>query len=119
LSLADCGFRHLATTSACGLSGVLVGFLFALTDRTPDNHSMTFPFGSLHSLTVVCVVLELWQWKNDLISVCNFYGYSGMEKRFCVFLVCIFLVFWQWKNIFFYLLFLSALYGYSGKGKMI
>jgi hypothetical protein len=88
------------------------------------------------SLTVVCVVLVFWQWKNDLISLSAF----------------LYLVFWQWKNDLisclhfcigilamekridfmsaflywypgmekrFYLLFMSALYWYSGNGKMI
>jgi len=48
---------HVATTYACGLSGVLVGFLFALIDRTLDNHSMTFPSGSL----VLLLLFALYQ----------------------------------------------------------
>jgi hypothetical protein len=116
------------------LASLLV-FLCALTDRIPAIISMTFPNGSLHSLTVVCIVLVSWQWKNDLISclhfilvswkwkndfnfhVCIFiFGILAMEKRFNFLSAFLYLVSWKWKNVF-YLLFMSALYWYPGNGK--
>jgi hypothetical protein len=113
----------------------LLVFLCALTVRIHAIISMNFPNGSLHSLTMVCVVLVSWKWKNDLIFCLHFYnGILEMEKHF--YLLFLFALYWYPGNgkndlIFclhfyngilemeklFYLLFLSALYWYPGNGK--
>jgi hypothetical protein len=75
----------------CGLFGVLVGFLYALTDRTPEIIPGPFPLDPCIPLTDVCIVLVFWQWKTDLILSLHFYiWYPGMEKCFFVFLIYVF-----------------------------
>ena len=82
LSLADCWFLHLATTSACGLSYVLVGFLYALTDRTPAIIPCPFPLDPCVLLLLSVLYWGILAMKNEMISGLHFYfGYSGNEKR--------------------------------------
>jgi hypothetical protein len=72
-----------------------IDFMSAFLYWYPGN-GKTFLF-----VIPVCVVLVFWQWKNKLISCLHFcIGILEMEKHF-------------------YLLFMSALYWYSGNGKMI
>jgi hypothetical protein len=73
----------------------------------------------------VCVVLVFWQWKNELISCLHFcigicifiFGILAMEKR--IDFMSAFLYWYPGMEKHFYLLFLSALYWYSGNGKTI
>jgi len=116
------------------LASLLV-FLCDLTVRIPVIISMTFPNGSLRSLTMVYVVLVSWQWKNDLISCLHFYN-GILETEKCFYLLFLSVLYWyvgNGKNNLisclhfyngilemvkcFYFLFLSALYWYPGNGK--